>query len=89
MDTVINVGFRLEWDHPVFVRNGLFDDRSITGPREALKYLETGFSIRSGHSYWAAVSACSSALLYRCHLEQSRDCFVVAYAEYMCKIGAR
>ncbi len=84
MGTVIPVGFGLAWEFVVFVRNGLAD-KAIGGPREALKYLQDDFVIRSGHQYWNAIAACNGALRYRCELEISRTCFVVAYAEYMVK----
>jgi hypothetical protein len=68
MNTVLAVGFQLEWDLTVYVRDGL-QDRPITGPRQALKYLQDELGIRSGHSYWNAIAACSGALRYRCSPE--------------------
>jgi hypothetical protein len=84
LNTVISVGFSLQWDFAVHVQHGL-DAKAITGPGEALRFLQQDFAIKSGHEYWAAVAACSGALRYRCHLEIARTCFVVAYASYMVK----
>lgn len=86
MDSVIFVGFRLEWAHPVIIRHSPTDDLAIQTPREALKYLTDRFTIRSGQPYWSAVGACNAALLHRGDLELSRDFFVAAYAEYLVKI---
>lgn len=86
MNSVISIGFRLEWDHPVVVRYGSLGDRAIRSPREALKYLADGFSIRSGQPYWNAVGACNAALRYRGDMERSRECFIAAYAEYLLKL---
>lgn len=85
MNTVLAVGFQLEWGLSVFVKDGL-DDRPINGPRQALKYLEDELAIRSGHSYWNAIAACSGALRYRCNPEIARTCFIAAYADYLGKL---
>lgn len=85
MVSVITIGFRLEWKHPVIVRDGPITDKAIVSPREALRYLAHSFTIRSGQPYWSAVEACNAALLYRADLERSRDCFVAAYANYIVK----
>ncbi len=81
VDSVVKVGFRLEWEFAVIVRNGL-EDKPITGPREALKFLQKDFAVRSGHQYWQAISACNGALKFRCELDTARTCFVVAYAHW-------
>ena len=86
MGTVIDVGFQLDWAHPVFVCEGDFDDKAISGPRAGLKYLQENFTERSGQTYWNAVGACSSALLHRCAPDHARICFIAAYAEYMIKM---
>ncbi|TWF48064.1 DUF982 domain-containing protein [Neorhizobium alkalisoli] len=86
MSSIITVGFRLEWEHPVIIRHDHYQDRAIQSPREALKYLTTGFTIRSGQPYWSAVSACNAALRHKGDLELSRETFVAAYAEYLVKI---
>ena len=86
MNSVITIGFRLEWEHPVIVRQGPIGDTAIQSPREALKYLSESFTIRSGKPYWSAVGACNAALLHRGDVERSRDCFVADYAEYIVKI---
>lgn len=79
---MISVGFALEWEFAVHVRDGL-DDKAIAGPREALRYLQRDFVLKTGHEYQTAVAACAGALRYRCHIETARTCFIVAYASYM------
>ena len=81
--TITEVGFGLSWDYPVLVREGDFDDKRIEGPRAALKYLDEGFTIKSGKRYQTAVTACRSALRSPCDLEASRACFIAAYAEFL------
>lgn len=83
LDSVISIGFRLKWEHPVIVRQGRIGDKAIQSPREALKYLADSFTIRGGQPYWRAIGACNAALRYRGDVERSRDCFVAAYAEYL------
>lgn len=86
MSHVINVAFRAEWECPVNVRDGPIRDRLILGPRVALKYLQDDFTLRSGHAYWAAVGACTSALIGRGNLEDARSRFIIAYAEHMVRV---
>ena len=82
LNCVIKVVFGVVWDEPVFVRAGLFDDRPIRGPGEALRFLEHDFSHQTGQVYWAAVAACNAALRNQSHLIRSRDTFIAAYATY-------
>ncbi|MET3587548.1 hypothetical protein ABID21_003673 [Pseudorhizobium tarimense] len=86
MGSVIEVGFQLDWEHPVFVGDGDLLDTAILGPRAGLKYLQAGLPIRTGQTYWNAVQACSSALLGKGDLDHARVCFIAAYAECMFKI---
>ena len=86
MSHVINVAFKVEWEFPVSVRDGPARDRLIVGPRVALQYLQDDFTLRSGHAYRAAVSACTSALLGRGNLEDARTRFIIAYAEHMVRM---
>jgi hypothetical protein len=90
LSSVIKVGFDLQWDFPVLVNAASTFDKRITGPSGALKYLLQDFPKRSGQSYWAAIGACHSALLYRGNLSHSRNCFIKTYANYMaeaCPVG--
>jgi hypothetical protein len=86
MGSVIEVGFKLDWEYPVFVDDGELLDIAILGPRSGLKYLQEGLPLRSGQTYWNAIEACGSALLYRCDLDHARVCFIAAYAECMVKL---
>ncbi|HEV7436124.1 MAG TPA: DUF982 domain-containing protein [Pseudorhizobium sp.] len=86
MGSVIEVGFRLDWKMPVFVGDGDLLDVAILGPRAALKYLQDSLPIRSGQTYWNAVSACSAALLQSSDADHARVCFIAAYAECMVKM---
>jgi hypothetical protein len=82
LNYVIEVAFGVVWDEPVFVQSGVFDDRAIRGPREALRFLEHDFKHQAGQAYWAAVAACNAALRNQAHLIRSRDTFIAAYATY-------
>lgn len=79
---VIEVAFEIVWDEPVFVHAGVFDNRPIRGPWEALRLLEHEFTNQTGQAYWAAVAACNAALRNAAHLNRSRDTFIAAYATY-------
>lgn len=87
VSSVIPVGFSLEWSYPVIVRDGGIKDRSICGPRAALKYLHNDLTIRSGRTYWRAVDACNDALRYRGDIDDARNSFIAAYAECMTKLS--
>jgi hypothetical protein len=80
---IISVGFHLEWECPIVVRADAVQDRFIQSPKEALKFLQTNFTIRDGTTYRAAVSACNAALLNRVGVEEARDYFLAAYIEYL------
>jgi Protein of unknown function (DUF982) len=82
VNSVIPVGFRLEWEFAVHVGYGP-DTKAIAGPRQALRYLQEDFGIRSGQPYWTAVADCNSALRYRCEVEIARTSFIVAYSDYV------
>lgn len=84
MNSIITVGFGLEWEFVVFVQDGL-TDRPIKGPREALKFLHEDIQFQTGRPYRNAVAACNGALRYRCDAEFARSNFVAAYADYMVK----
>ncbi|MBW9090868.1 DUF982 domain-containing protein [Rhizobium wenxiniae] len=84
MNSVIPVGFGLEWEFAVFVQNGLFD-KAITGPRDALKYLQEDIKFQTGRPYRSAVADCMMALRFRCDAEIARSSFIAAYADYMVK----
>ncbi|TWF58214.1 uncharacterized protein DUF982 [Neorhizobium alkalisoli] len=84
LNSVIPVGFSLQWEFVVFVKEGL-RDKAITGPRQALNFLLEDFDIQAGAHYRAAVSDCRQALCYRCDIEVARTSFIIAYAEYMVK----
>jgi hypothetical protein len=86
MLTVIKVGFGLEWEYAVSVRDGAVQSMPIIGPRDGLKYLQRKCSIKSGAAYWAAVDACTAALLLEGSLEDARTRFIIAYAEYMVRL---
>lgn len=86
MKSVIAVGFGLEWANPVVVQDAEGKEKRLFGPRAGLKYLTDECEIRSGQTYWSAVSACNAALLYRGDLDRSRSHFIAAYAEYMFKV---
>lgn len=85
MNSVIPVGFGLEWEFAVLVQDGLLD-KSITGPRAALKFLHEDFRHQTGVRFRAAIADCNSALRYRCDAETARSSFVAAYAEYRVKL---
>jgi hypothetical protein len=84
LNSVIPVGFGLEWEFAVFVQNGL-SDKAIIGPRDALKYLEEDIQFQTGRPYRSAVADCMKALQFRCDAEIARNSFVAAYADYMAK----
>ncbi|WP_164901756.1 DUF982 domain-containing protein [Neorhizobium lilium] len=86
MNSVIAVGFTLEWSYSVSVWDDGAGERRIHGPRAALRYLQDDFSIRSGQAYWTAIDACNAALLHRCDVDEARTHFIAAYAEYMVKL---
>lgn len=86
MCSVVNVGFRLQWEYAVLVKDGL-EDRSIGGPREALKFLRETPGMCTGYAYWNAVSACSGALQYRCDVDVARISFISAYVHWQMKYG--
>jgi len=86
MGSVIGVAFNIDWGFPVFVTSEL-GDKGIAGPCAGLRYLQRHFTRRSGQSYWTAVSACNSALLYRSTPTYARVCFIAAYSDY--KDGGR
>jgi hypothetical protein len=83
LGSIIAVGFALKWEHPVCVRDGDIQDRLIFGPRAALRYLQVDLTVRSGQTYWNAVAACTSALVYEADPDHARNLFIAAYAEYM------
>jgi hypothetical protein len=85
MGSVIDVGFKLDWEQPVFVDDGELCYKVISGPRAGLRYLQENLPLRSGQTYWNAVSACSSALLHRSDPDKARTSFIAAYAECMTK----
>jgi hypothetical protein len=87
VNSVIPVGFTLEWSFPVIVRDREIRDRPIVGPRAALKYLHEDLAIRSGRTYWQAVGACNDALRYRGDIDDARNSFIAAYAECMTKLS--
>lgn len=82
MNSIIPVGFGLEWEFVVFVEDGL-NDRPIKGPREALKYLHEEVRLQTWRSYRSAITDCNNALRYRLDAEIARNSFVAAYADYM------
>lgn len=86
VNCIIPVGFTLEWNYPVIVRDGDIRDRPICGPRAALKYLQEDFGLRSGRTYWRAIDACNDALRYRGNIDDARNSFIAAYAECMTKL---
>jgi hypothetical protein len=86
MGSVIEVGFQLGWEHPVFVGDSDLLNIAILGPRDGLKYLQQGLPLRSGQTYWNAVHACSSALVRKGDLDHARVCFIAAYAECMVRM---
>lgn len=85
LSSVIEVAFGIAWNRPIVICDD--DERQITirGPREALRYLLHDFPMRTGEAYWSALAASNRALLYRGHLERSRETFANAYAEYSLK----
>ncbi len=87
MNSIIPVGFSIEWSYPVIVRDREIKDRSIAGPRAALKYLHEDFAIQSGRTYWKAIDACNDALRYRGDIDLARNSFIAAYAECMTKLS--
>jgi len=89
LNSVIAVGFTLEWAYSVSVWDDRAGEMRIHGPRAALKFLQDDFSIRSGQTYWTAVGACNAALLHRGDLDQARTDFIAAYAEYMVKLHSQ
>lgn len=86
MGSIIEVGFQLDWEHPVFVGDGDLLDIAILGPRAGLKYLQVRLPLRSGQTYWNAIEACGAALLHKCELDHARVCFIAAYAECMVRM---
>ncbi|WP_409457372.1 DUF982 domain-containing protein [Rhizobium sp.] len=88
MNSVIPVGFGLEWEFAVFVQDGLLD-KPITGPRAALKFLHENFRHQTGAPFRAAIADCNSALRYRCDAEIARLSFIAAYADYRVKLDRR
>ena len=76
--SVIDIGFSLVWTNPVYINQGGLCDRAITGPRDALRYLQQDIDKRSGQLYWNAISSCGAALRYRFDLELSRRDFMAA-----------
>lgn len=86
MYSVIQVDFRAEWDYPVRVVPAGSREISISGPRQALKYLQMEFTLKSGQTYWNAVGSCESAIRRKGDIEMARQNFISAYAEYMVKL---
>lgn len=84
VNSVIPVGFGLEWEFAVFVQDGLMD-KAIMGPKDALKYLQDDIHFQTGRPYRSAVADCISALRYRCDAEIARNSFLAAYADYMAR----
>ncbi|NLS20008.1 DUF982 domain-containing protein [Rhizobium sp. P40RR-XXII] len=78
MSSIINVGFSLVWEAPVLIQKEGFYTRIISGPREALRYLQKDFEQRSGQLYWNAVYSCTKALRYRSAPEIARQYFIFA-----------
>jgi len=78
MGSVINVGFSLIWETPVLIQGAGFCTRAISGPREALRYLQKDFDQHSGQLYWDAVFSCMTALRYRSAPSVARQYFLFA-----------
>ena len=78
MSSVINVGFSLVWEVPVLIQRDGFYMKVISGPREALRYLQKDFEQHSGQLYWNAVYSCTKALRYRSTAEIARQYFIFA-----------
>ena len=86
MSAVIEVAFNSNWERPVIVGERDLLDQPILGPRDALRYLQKRFPLRTGQTYWDAINACVSALLHKCDPAHARACFIAAYAECMVTI---
>lgn len=86
MSSVIEVSFGIRWDYAVVVETAHAVDQIILGPRQALRYLQTEFTLQSGRPYRNAVSACKQAICNPKDLGRSREAFITAYTEYRAQL---
>ncbi|WP_245480578.1 DUF982 domain-containing protein [Neorhizobium sp. NCHU2750] len=82
---MIEVAFGISWHKPIVICDDGERQLTIRGPREALRYLQHDFPMRSGEAYWAALAASNRALMNPAHVERSRETFANAYTEYSLK----
>lgn len=70
LSSVIKVAFGIAWDTPIIICDDGERRLTIRGPREALRYLQNDFPMRSGEAYWSALAACNRALINPAHVER-------------------
>ena len=81
MGTVTRIGFALHWAKPVYVGEGDQLDTVLSGPADAIRWMQAHFKHKRGLVYWRAHSLCHEALLGTLHHDFARQPFVDAWVE--------
>jgi hypothetical protein len=81
MGTVTQIGFSLQWGKPVYVGESDKLDQTVTGPADAVRWMQGHFKHKRGVVYWRARALCYEALLGTLHHDFARQPFVDAWVE--------
>ncbi|ASY72860.1 DUF982 domain-containing protein [Sinorhizobium fredii] len=78
----------IPWDKPVSLNMLNGKCRTVVGPLDAMKCLQSEWPVRQGAYYGCAVRACNAALKHRKRPEDARAAFLAASREAFLTIAA-
>lgn len=78
----------IPWDKPVSLNMLDGKCRTVIGPLDAMKCLQSEWPVRNGAYYGCAVRACNAALKHRKRPEDARAAFLAASREAFLTIVA-
>ncbi|WP_145642135.1 DUF982 domain-containing protein [Neorhizobium alkalisoli] len=81
MGEVVAISFSLTWTRPVYVGEADLLDTTITGPADALRWMNNHFKYKHGPAHWRARTLCHHALLKQVDVEFARQPFLDAWLE--------
>ncbi len=81
MGTITRIDFGLRWAKPVYIGESDKLDSTVSGPAEAIRWMQNHFKYKRGLLYWRAHALCREALLGMLHHDFARQPFVDAWVE--------